>query len=235
MLSFPVPVLSFLFVSFRPSLIRFPQLFLRCFPYALALGIFRFPSASFRPLPFRLRLLGLLLLPFRTSRLRLTVASPVRRFHSRFHGFPRSSRPGFPCLASGSRTRLAVRFLSSLPVSLPQLFHRCFPSFPLSLLFRAFRSLSAFFRPLLLASDYSAFCAFFSLLPVFPSQWFFRCQFIRLSALVLSLAAILFSVHVSPHSGYLRVSAFFLSASGLFPLVITLGSGYSALGMYPEN
>ena len=137
---------AFLFVSFRPSLIRFPQLFLRCFPYALAFGIFRFPSASFRPLQFCLRLLSLLLLPFRTSRLRLTVASPVRRFHSRFHGFPRSSRPGFPCLASGSRTRLAVCFLSSLPASLPQLFHRCFPSFPLSLLFRAFppafRSLS---------------------------------------------------------------------------------------------
>ena len=132
--------------SFRPSLIRFPQLFLRCFPFALALGIFRFPSASFRPLPFRLQLLSLLLLPFRTSWLRLTVASPVRRFCSRFHGFPRSSRPSFPCLASDSRTRLAVRFLSSLPASLPQLFHRCFPSFPLSLLFRAFppafRSLS---------------------------------------------------------------------------------------------
>ena len=146
MLSFPVPVLSVLFVSFRPSLIRFPQLFLRCFPFALALGIFRFPSGSFRPLQFRFRLLSLLLLPFRTSRLHLTVASPVRRFHSRFHGSPRSSRPGFPCLASGSRTRLAVRFLSSHPASLPQLFHRCFPSFPLSLLFRAFppafRSLS---------------------------------------------------------------------------------------------
>ena len=136
--SFSVPVLSFLFVSFRPSLIRFPQLFLRCFPYALAFGIFRFPSASFRPLQFYLRLLSLLLLPFRTSRLRLTVASPVRRFHSRFHGLPRSSRPSFPCLASGSRTRLPVCFLSSYPASLPQLFHRCFPSFPLSLLFRAF-------------------------------------------------------------------------------------------------
>ena len=136
--SIPVLVLSFLFVSFRPSLIRFPQLFLRCFPYALALGIFRFPSASFRPHPFHFRLLSLLLLPFRTSRLRLTVASPVRRFPSRFLGFPRSSRPGFPCLAPGSRTRLPVRFLSSYPASLPQLFHRCFPSFPLSLLFRAF-------------------------------------------------------------------------------------------------
>ena len=163
--SIPVPVLSFLFVSFRPSLSRFPQLFLRCFPYALAFEIFRFPSASFRPLPFRLRLLSLLPLPFRTSRLRLTVASPVRRFRSRFHGFPRSSRPGFPCLASGSRTRLAVCFLSSLPASLPQLFHRCFPSAFASGLFRL---PSGFFRPLRPASDYSAFRTFLSPLPDLP-------------------------------------------------------------------
>ena len=46
MLSFQVPVLGSLFVSFRPTLIRFPQLFLRCLPYALlrflrfAFGIF---------------------------------------------------------------------------------------------------------------------------------------------------------------------------------------------------
>ena len=52
--SFQVPVLGSLFVSFRPSLIRFPQLFLRCFPCAFAFGLFRFPSGSFRPLPFRL-------------------------------------------------------------------------------------------------------------------------------------------------------------------------------------
>ena len=32
-LSFQVPVLSFLFVSFRPSLIRFPQLLVRCLPF----------------------------------------------------------------------------------------------------------------------------------------------------------------------------------------------------------
>ena len=163
--SFQVLVLGSLFVSFHPSLIRFPQLFLRCFPYALALGIFRFPSASFRPLLFRLRLLSLLFLPFRTSRLRLTVASPVRRFHSRFHGFPRSSRPGFPCLASGSRTRLAVCFLSSLPASLPQLFHRCFPSAFASGLFRL---PSGFFRPLRPASDYSAIRLSFPLFPISP-------------------------------------------------------------------
>ena len=165
MLSFPVPVLGSLFVSFRPSLIRFPQLFLRCFPYALALGIFRFPSASFRPLQYCLQLLSLLLLPFRTSRLRLTVASPVRRFRLRFHGFPRFSRPGFPCLGPGSRTRLPVCFLSFYPASLPQLFHRCFPSAFASGLFRL---PSASFRSLRPASDYSAFRTFLSPLPDLP-------------------------------------------------------------------
>ena len=172
MLSFPVLVLSSLFVSFRPSLIRFPQLFLRCFPYALAFGIFRFPSASFRPLLFRLRLLSLLLLPFRTSRLRLTVASPVRRFPSRFHGFPRSSRPGFPCLASGSRTRLAVCFLSSFLASLPQLFHECLPS---AFAFGLFPFPPVSFVPFGSGFDYSAFCFSFPFLPASASQWLPQC------------------------------------------------------------
>ena len=126
--SFQVPVLGSLFVSFRPSLIRFPQLFLRCFPYALAFGIFRFPSASFRPLPFRLRLLSLLLLPFCPLDLRLTVGFPSRlRFLSSpsllpfIHGwFPVRFLPVL-------HTQLSVRFLSSFLASLPQLFHECFP------------------------------------------------------------------------------------------------------------
>ncbi|MBQ8145090.1 MAG: hypothetical protein IJ042_09935, partial [Butyricicoccus sp.] len=37
---------------------------------------------------------------------------------------------------------------------------------------------------------------------------------------------------VSPHSGYLSAPAFFLSASGLFPLAFATGSGYLALGKY---
>ena len=57
--------------------------------------------------------------------------------------FAPSVFPVLSCLVSraffpGSGTRLSVCFLSSFPVSLPQPFHRCFPSFPLSLLFRAF-------------------------------------------------------------------------------------------------
>ena len=139
-------------------------------------------------------------------------------------------------------TQLSVCFLSSFsPVSLPQPFHWCFPSafasgtspsFPLSfvrfiqVLTTQLSALSFPFFPFSPRSGSSGACLSASVppgLPCFPSR--FGTQ----------LAAILFSVHVSPHSGYLRVSAFFLSASGLFPLVITLGSGYSALGMYPEN
>ena len=63
-----------------------------------------------------------------SSRFRLTVASPVRPFRSRFSGlspfFPaRFPMPSFPVL----RTRLPVRFLSPFPDSLPQLFLRCLP------------------------------------------------------------------------------------------------------------
>ena len=164
--SVQVLVLSSLFVSFRPSSLRSHS----CSTSA---------SLSGFPLPIRILSSASLpvlttqpsVLPFRTSRLRLTVASPARRFHSRFHGFPRSSQPGFPCLAPGSRTRPAVCFLSSYPASLPQLFHRCFPSFPLPLVrFSSglFRLPSAFFRPLRPASDYSAFRAFLSPLPDLP-------------------------------------------------------------------
>ena len=182
MLSFPVPVLSFLFVSFRPTLLRshscstgaclllslsafsllFPLSFVRFFsgsdysalcssvPFFLALPLSGFSSASVLPFGF-----------------------PV--FHLLFRLVSHTSFP-----VSG--TWLSVCFLSSFPVSLPQSFHRCFPSFPLPLV-RFFPGLfcllSAFFRPLQPASDYSAFCAFFSLLPVLPWQRFLRCLLIR--------------------------------------------------------
>ena len=73
---------------------------------------------------------------------------PGAQFRSRFPGFPFLSDPISRAFLPGSRTRLPVCFLSSFPVSLPQLFHWCFPSFPLSLLFRAFPFPLGFFRPL---------------------------------------------------------------------------------------
>ena len=142
---------------------------------------FPFQSASFRPLFFRFWLLslcfflssffpppphsGFLGAPLPLSLLWLSPFFPT--------WFPVSSLPVL-------RTRLSVCFLSSFPVSLPQPFHRCFPSFPLSLVrffFGLFCLLSAFFRPPQPASDYSAFCSFFSLLPVLPWQRFLRCFF----------------------------------------------------------
>ena len=131
MLPFPVPVLSFLFVSFRPSLIRFPQLFLRCLPCAFAFGIFRFPSGFFRPLLFRLRLLSLCFfrspLPVSASQwLPLCFGSSFR-----LPRFPPSLPPGFPCFFSGSDYSALC---SSVPFFLASPL-RGFLSAPLSLSF----------------------------------------------------------------------------------------------------
>ena len=146
MLSVPVPVLSFLFVSFRPSLIRSHScssgaslmLSLSGFSPFLPLSFVRFCSgsgysafcfflSSFFPFPPLSCFFGA------ASPLSLPCFSP---FFPTW--FPVSS---FPVL----RTRLSVCFLSSLPVSLPQLFHRCFPfafAFGLSPLFRFLSSAS---------------------------------------------------------------------------------------------
>ena len=114
------------FLSLFPA--SLPQLFHRCLPFAFAFGIFLFPSASFRPLLFRFQLLGFLFLPFPASWPRLSVCFssasvlpfgfPV--FH---HLFRLVSHASFPVFG----TWLSVGFLSSFPVSLPQLLYRCFP------------------------------------------------------------------------------------------------------------
>ena len=240
--SFPVPVLGLLFVSFRPSLIRFPQLFLRCLPFAFAFGTFRFPSAFFRPLLFRLRLLSFLFLPFPSSRPRLSVAFPVLRFFLSASPFSTFSSAWFPMLLfrfpvlgflfvsfhpsrfrSHSRSTgasLRFRFLSS--ASLPG-FSACFP-----LPFVRFS--------LLLTTQPSALSfPFFPFSPgsgSFGASFLFRpaCFHAFLPISVLSFLHFLSPPAVSPHSGYLSVSAFFLAVSGLFPLAFALGSGYLALG-----
>ena len=108
-----------------------------------------------------------------SSRPRLTVAYPVRPFRFRFLAFPRSSQPGFPCFLSRFFV-LGVLFVSFRPSRLRS--HSCFTGASLLFRFRIFSGifclLSGFFRPLQPASDYSAFCTFFSLLPVFPWQRF---------------------------------------------------------------
>ena len=118
------------------------------------------------------------------------------------------------------------------------------PVLPFRFRLRAFPSLSAFFRPLLLGSDYSAFRSFFSLLPVLPCRRFLRCclSSFRLPCSSSSLRP------VSMPSFRFRYSAFCTSflrslsrltvatpapqpspfGSGLFPFAFALGSGYLA-------
>ena len=150
--SFQVLVLGLLFVSFRPSLIRSHS----CSSGASLLFRFRFSSGLSASLPVSF-------VPFRSASSYSASVFPFLFFlfppHSGFLSAPlplsllRFSPffpAWFPMLSFPVlRTRLSVCFLSSFPVSLPQLFHWCFPSFPLSLLFRAFPFPSGFFRPLL--------------------------------------------------------------------------------------
>ena len=133
----------------------------------------------------------------------------------------------FPVLSSlishaflpGSGTQLPVRFLSSLPASLPQLFHRCFPSFPLSFVRFSSGLSPRFLLPFvrfLLGSDYSAFCSFFSLLPVFPWQRFLRCLSLSASPLSVAILRFRFGTQLS----VLRFSGFrFRLAVATFPFL----------------
>ena len=109
---------------------------LRAFPLP-----FRFLSSASGPLPATQPLL----LPFRSSRLRLTVASPVRRLRSRFLGFPRSSQPGFPCLLSRFFV-LGFLFVSFRPTRLRS--HSCSTGASLLFRFLASASLPGFSAPI---------------------------------------------------------------------------------------
>ena len=257
--------------SLQPDLSCFPSRFrysafclfpfvLPCFAPTAVPQVLAF-CFRFRPFPFLFRFLSSASFPVLTTQPSVSsvpffLSSPLSGFSSAPvlpFGFPAFhllfrlvSHASFPV----SGTWLSVCFLSSFPVSLPQPFHRCFPSFPLPLVrFSSglFCLLSAFFRPLQPASDYSAFRSFFSLLPVLPCRRFLRCSpvsFVPFAFLfrpacfhaflpipVLSFLQFLSPSAVSPHSGYLSASAFSLSGSGLVPMAFALGSGYSALGL----
>ena len=103
-------------------------------------------------------------------------------FRSRFPGFSPSSRPGFPCLLSGSVYLAFCQFPFILPcfapTAVPQVL--AWLRSPFSFLrFSISPFFTAFFRPLLSGFDYSAFRFFFSLLPFPASRWLSRCLFIR--------------------------------------------------------
>ena len=153
------------------------------------------------------------------------------------------SRAFFPVLC----TRLSVCFLSPFLASLPQLLGKCLLgsvplsvpfalAFPLSFCFLSsasvpvpitqlpFLPFPSSLLPLTVVlqvpfSTFPSACYQLSV-PVFGTQ---PCcnSFLRLSA--------------SLHSSYCSASAFFLSVSGLVPLVITLGSGYLAGAMHLQN
>ena len=107
--SFQVPVLGLADGFLSPFPDSLPQLFLRCLPYAFALGPFRFRFASFRPLPFRLRLLGFLFLPF----LFLPV-SASQWLPQRLDLLPFGSRP----LPLGFRFRFWLLSLRYIPLQI---------------------------------------------------------------------------------------------------------------------
>ena len=109
---------------------------------------------------------------FPDARLRLTVASSVRPLRSRFLGLPRSLRPDFSCRLSRFFV-LGFLFVSFHPSRLRSHSRSIGASLMLSL--SGFPLASAFFRPLPLGSDYSAFRPFLSLLPVLPCRRFLRC------------------------------------------------------------
>ena len=145
MLSFPVPVLGSLFVSFRPSLIRFPQPFLRCLPSAFAFGLsashplsfVRFCSASgYSALCFFRSLL-----PGPASQWLLQCSGSSFRLPR----FPPSPPPGFPCFVSGFRYLAFCSFPFVPPGFAPTAVPPVLPFF------------SAFFRPLLFRAFLLAF------------------------------------------------------------------------------
>ena len=211
MSSFPVlrTRLSVCFLSSFPD--SLPQPFLRCFPFALAFGLFPFLpfsfvyfcsgsdySASVSSFPL-------------SSRFPLTVGHlSVLPFRSRFCGFPRSLLPDFSCLPP--------RFLysASLMVSFrPSLIHSrsCSSGAYLVLLLSVF-SLSFCFlssasvpvpatRPLFLP---------FLFLPVSASQRLPRCALSAFASLAFPVLSDLVSHVFFPGSSY--------SAFCLFPFIL---------------
>ena len=211
-----------------------------------------FPFGLFR---FSISLLSLLCFPFLISPIRLT---------DRFLGSsasPLGSSAFFRFLCLVSRA-----FSSVLQYSASCLFPFVLPGFaptavpPVLTFFRLSTSLrcSSLRFPVLssgsrLGFDYLAFCFFFSLLPVFPSQWFFRCAsiFINLPTLayLFSLGPVtslpfqlwysafscnsLLRFSVSPHRCYCSLRP--PVSSTVVPLSFRLRFRILGRAMYPEN
>ena len=243
--SFQVLVLGFADGFLSPFPDSLPQLFLRCLPLPFGFGLFRFPSASFRPLLFRLRLFSFPVLPFPSSCFRLSVASSVLRFFLSASLLSTFSSARFPVLLFRFLVLgFSAGFLSSFPVPLPQPLSWCLPSSGSlrPLLFGLFRSPSLSFvcSGSLLTTQLSASSfPFFPLSPGFGSFGVLRFLSsptlspsvtpvsmrsfrFRYSALCSSFLPLTFASQWLSRS---RPHAFRFSG---FPLAFALGSGYLA-------
>ena len=143
--SFQVPVLGSTDGFLSPLPDSLPQLFLRCLPCAFAFGLFpsnplsfvRFSSGS----GYLASVSSFPLLPVSASQWLLRCFP----FRFRFFGFPRSLRPGFPCLLSRFFV-LGFLFVSFHPSRLRS--HSCSTGASLMLsLSGFFPRFFAFFRP----------------------------------------------------------------------------------------
>ena len=237
--SFPVLVLGFAVCFLSPFPVSLPQLFHRCL---LLLSLPHFPQ-TFRFLSSASLLIPATqpsVFPFRSSRFRLTAAFPVLPTLLSLPWLSPSVPPGFPCFPFGFRTWLSACFLSSFPASLPQPFHWCLPFAFAFGLFPSFCFLSsASFR----VFDYSASALSFPCFPLSPRSGSSGADLspsvspvsmrpFRFWYLAFCSSFLLLTFRLA--EGYLaRLGLPF--GFGLFPLVNTLGSGYSAWVMYPEN
>ena len=230
--SFQVPVLGSTDGFLSPFPDSLPQLFLRCLPYAFTFAFGLSPSDQ---LPFVRFSSGsgysafcffLSTLPgFASQRLFRCAISAFASL-----AFPVLSKPGFPCFLS----RFLYSAFCSFPFILPGFAPTAVPPvLPLCFRFRASPALKAFFRPLSLGSDYSAFRAFFSLLPVFPWRRFPRCIFpLPFSLLPCRPSDSGTQLSAIPFSGRCFASQWLLQRlghDGRFPLAYALGAGYSAI------
>ena len=116
---------------------------------------------------------------------------------------------------------LGFLFVSFRPSRLRS--HSCFTGASLLLSLPGFPLASAFFRPLLLGSDYSAFRSFLSLLPAFPCRRFPRCFFPLPSGLFPCL----------PSDSGTRLAAIPFSARRLASQQLTLRLGLLPCGFRP--
>ena len=168
------------------------------------------------------------------------ISTIIKRWFQPFGLHTRSLTNCFVCNFLSSASVLGSGYsASALPFLLfPVPPRSCFPGARLRSRFLGFPLLSGLISHAFLPGSCTRLrCSFPFALPCFaptavPQVLTFRFHFryfpLPVRFQLLSLLHFLSPSAVSPHSGYLSTSTFFLAASALFPLAFTLGSGYSA-------